>query len=150
MLKQTWGGGTQKNSKLHFWWPSFTSYHLFGHLGWQSLLKITKMVIITHRVNIETCNKNQTPRSLDQSSILAWCLPSWISAITRNHRNGNYNSLGQHRDLQQKPNLTQFGSIFNFNVMSAILDSSHYHKSQNGNYNSKSQHRDLHSSHYQK
>ena len=34
------------------------------------LPEIVKMAIITHRVNIETYNKNQTPLSLGQSSTL--------------------------------------------------------------------------------
>ena len=33
------------------WWPYFTSYHLVSHLGWQPLLEITKMAIITHRIS---------------------------------------------------------------------------------------------------
>ena len=42
------------------------------------------------------------------------------AAITRNHKNGNYNLWSQRRDLQPKPYPTKFGSIFNFNMMSAI------------------------------
>ena len=89
--------------------------------------KSQKMAIITHRINIETCNQNQTPLSLGQSSTLT-CQPSWILAIISDHKNGNYNSESQHRDLQ--PNPTKFGLMFNLNIMSAILDFSHYQKSQ--------------------
>ena len=80
------------------------------------------MAIITHRVNIEAWNQNQTPLSLGKSSTLTWYWPSWFSTITRNHRNGNYKSWSQHRDLKPKLNSSKFESIFNFNIMSAILD----------------------------
>ena len=88
------------------------------------------MAIITHGINIETCNQNQTPLSLGQSSTLTSCWPFWILAIMRNHKNSIYNSWSQHRDLKSKMNLTMFGSIFNFNMISAILDFGHYQKSQ--------------------
>ena len=42
--------------------------HDVSHLEFQPLSKITKMAIITQGVNIETCNPNQTPLSLGQSS----------------------------------------------------------------------------------
>ena len=63
--------GTWKNLKIAFSverWPSFTSYHLAGHLEWQLLPEITKTAIISNRVDIKTGNKNWTPLSLDQSS----------------------------------------------------------------------------------
>ena len=40
------------------------------------------------------------------------------------------NIESQHTDLQQNPNLTMFGSIFNFNIMLASLDFGHHQKSQ--------------------
>ena len=46
---------------------------------------------------------------------------SWMPAITRYH---------QKKTKSQKPNSTKFGSIINFSIMSAILDGSHYQKSQ--------------------
>ena len=65
ILKRSWGGGgTWKNCILDggdYWWPSFTSYHLVGHLGFQPLPEITKMVIITHRVNMETKKQKLNP-----------------------------------------------------------------------------------------
>ena len=66
----------------------------------------------------------------DYLSLLSSCQPSWIAAITRNPKNGNYDSYSQYRNLQQKPNPTKFGSIFNFNIMSAILDGNHYENLQ--------------------
>ena len=65
--------------------------------------------------------------------------------FTRNHKNGNYNLWSQHRDLQPKPNPTKFGSIFNFNMMSAILDAAITRNHKNDNYNLWSEHRDLQS-----
>ena len=67
------------------WWPSFTCYHLVGHLECQPSPEITKMAIKPHRVNI---------------------------------------------DLQQKTNPIKLWSIFNFNIISSILNFSHYEKSQ--------------------
>ena len=87
--------------------------------------------------------KNPTPLSLGQSSTFTSCWPSWISVITKNHKNGNYNLWSQHRDLQPTLNPTKFGSIFNFYMVSSILDFSYYQNNKNGNYNSWSQHRDL-------
>ena len=43
----------------------------------------------------------------------------------------------------KKPNTTKLGSIFNLNMMSDILDGSHYQKSQKWLYNSQSQNGDL-------
>ena len=37
---------------------------------------------------IETCNENWTALSLGQSSTKTWCQPSWMVAITKNHKNG--------------------------------------------------------------
>ena len=34
------------------------------------------------------------------------------------------------RDLQQKPNTTKFGSVFNLNMLLAILEGNYFHKSQ--------------------
>ena len=129
------------------------------------------ITLIICRVNIETCNKNQTPLSLDQSSTSTCCWSSWmaiiisiyksdfhysqsqhrdlqkkfkmplnfvqsstftccqpslIETIIRIHKNDSYHLHSKLRDLQQKPNATKFGSIFNFNILSAILDGSHY------------------------
>ena len=53
-----------------------------------------------------------------------------MPAITRNLKNDCYHSESLHRDLQQKLNTTKFVSVINFNMLLAILDSSHYQKSQ--------------------
>ena len=63
------------------WWPSLISYHIVSHLGWQPLPERTKMAAMTLLLKIETCNINQTPLSLGQSSISA--------AITRNDKNNH-------------------------------------------------------------
>ena len=59
---------------------------------------------------------------------LSSCQPSWMASITKNHKNDPYYSQTAHRELQQKINTTK--SIFNFNILSAILDGSHYQHSQ--------------------
>ena len=53
-----------------------------------------------------------------------------MAAITKKSQNGHCDSTVQDRDLQQRPDATKFGSVFNLNMMSAILDDSHYQKSQ--------------------
>ena len=50
------------------------------------------------------------------------CWPSWMAAITKNHKNGCCGSNVQDSDLQHKAKTVKFMSIFNFNMMSAILD----------------------------
>ena len=62
--------------------------------------------------------------------IVLYCWPSLMSAITKNHKNGCHFSKIDDRDLQKKPNPTKFGSTNNFDMLSAILDVSHYLKSQ--------------------
>ena len=106
------------------WWTSSIKYHLVTHLGWQPLPEITIMTPITHAVNIETCNKNQ--QTVGQSLTSTCCQPSWIEAIIRNHTSGCHCSQSHCRDLQQKSSSSKFGSIFNFNMLSALLDTSHY------------------------
>ena len=46
-------------------------------------------------------------------------------AIGKNHKNGYQDSIIQQRNLQKKQNTTKFGSIFNLNMLSAILDVSY-------------------------
>ena len=53
-----------------------------------------------------------------------------MATTTRNHKNDPYHAQSQHGDLQQKQNTTKFGSIFNFNMLSAIMDDTHYLDSQ--------------------
>ena len=118
-----WKTQKTQNSSLttdDLWWPSLISYHLVSHLWWQPLPEITKMTLTTDRVNIETCNKNQTPLSLGQSSTETCCQPSWMAAITWIHKSGCHHSESQQRYLQQKLNATKSGSVFNFNMLSAI------------------------------
>ena len=105
VMHQCWnkhggGGGLRKRRKTQNcilgggnpWWPSFTSHHLVSHLGWQPLPEITKMAIITHKVNIENWILTEPHQVWVNLSTLTWCWPSWILAIVRNHKNGNYNS----------------------------------------------------------
>ena len=47
--------------------------------------------------------------------------PSWMAAITRNYKSGCHYTQSQQRDLQQKLNTIKFGSIFNLNMLSALL-----------------------------
>ena len=103
--------------------------HHVSHLRCRPLPEITEMEITTHRVNIEAYNKNQTPLILGQSSTftnvshLRWQpLPEITEMEITTHRINT--------DLQQKPNITIFQSIFNYCIMLAILDVSHYQKSQ--------------------
>ena len=49
---------------------------------------------------IETCNENWTALSLGQSSTKTWCQPSWMVAITKNHKNGCQD--GQQNDSWSK------------------------------------------------
>ena len=56
--------------------------------------------------------------------------------VTKNHEHGDHGSIIEDRDLKWKPNTTKFGSIFNFNMLLAILDGSHYQKSQKWHYGS--------------
>ena len=60
---------------------------------------------------------------------LSTCQLSWMAAITRNHNNECYHSQTQ-QTYNKKPNTTKVGSIFSFNMLLAILDSSHCQKSQ--------------------
>ena len=53
------------------------------------------------------------------------CWPSWMVAIIRNHENGWCFPVGA-----IKPNTTTFGSIHNIDILSAILNGSHYQKLQ--------------------
>ena len=48
--------------------------------------KSQKMAAISLKLMIGTCNKNRTPLSLGQSTTLTCCRPSWMSAITQNHK----------------------------------------------------------------
>ena len=63
-------------------WVNLQLVHTVGYLGWQPLPEITKMTITKHRVNIETCSKNQTRLNLGQSSTFTYCQLSWMAAIT--------------------------------------------------------------------
>ena len=60
--------------------------------------------------------------------------PFWMAAMSKNLTNDYYGSMVKNRDLQQRLSITKFGSIFNVNmlsaILSAILNSSHYQKSQ--------------------
>ena len=58
-----------------------------------------------------------------------WCCqPFWMATITKNHWNDCHASTSKNRDLQWKPNITNFRSIFNANISLTILDGSHYQK----------------------
>ena len=46
------------------------------------------------------------------------------------HKNGWYGSTVTDGDFKLKPNTTMFGKIFNLNMLSTILEGSHYQKSQ--------------------
>ena len=70
-------------------------------------------------------------RGLPQVSFCDQLGPSWMSAITRNYKNGCHGSTIEDEDLQQQtPTIPKFGSVFNLNMLLAILDVSHYQKSQ--------------------
>ena len=94
---------------------------------------------MTNRIIIKTYNKYQTPLSVGQSSIPTICQSPWMRVIARNHKNGCCDIAIQHRKLKQKPNTTNFGTIFNFYVLLVILDNNH----KSGCHDSNSQHRDL-------
>ena len=47
---------------------------------------------------LRTCNKNRTPLSLGQLTTLTCCRPSWMSAISQNHKNGCHFSKFDDRD----------------------------------------------------
>ena len=83
--------------------------------------QISKMAIIQHR----DLQQKLIPLNLGQSS--TWT--SWIAAITKKHKNGFHDSIIQHRDFQQKLNTIKFWSIFDGNILSAILYSSPYQNS---------------------
>ena len=53
-----------------------------------------------------------------------------MAAITKNLMNDYHGFTIHDRDLQQKPSNTKFGSIFNLNMLSAILGGNHYQKCQ--------------------
>ena len=57
---------TQNTGDL--WWSCVISSHVVDYLGWQPLPKMTKTATVILPFNIETCNKNETPLSLGQSS----------------------------------------------------------------------------------
>ena len=85
---------TGKKKYFQFRWRGH-----FVHIC-QPLPKITKMAAISLKSIIGTCNKKQTPQSLGQSTTLTCCQPSWMSAITENHKNGYHFSKIDDRDLQ--------------------------------------------------
>ena len=68
------------------------------------------------------------------------CCPSYKTVITKNHY---HCTIIQDRDLQKQAPTTKFGSIFNLNMLSTILDVNHYKKSQNGCHSSIVQDRHL-------
>ena len=55
---------------------------------------------------------------------LSSCWPSWISAISKSHKNCYYHPTikDRSRDLKTKPNTTKIGWIIKLNKLSAILD----------------------------
>ena len=98
------------------WWLPMTNYHLVDHIGWQPLQEITKMTSITHRVNTEIWNKNQTLLSVGKASNSTWWQP--LQEITKMALITCIVNI----ETWNKKNTTKFGSIFNFNMMLAILD----------------------------
>ena len=79
---------------------------------------------------IGTYNKNRTPLSLGQLTTLTCCRPSWMSAITKNHKSAAISLKLMIGTCNKNRTPTKFGSIDNFDMLSAILDVSHYPKSQ--------------------
>ena len=75
-----------KRKKGPFGYIYLDSYGIVSHRWFQPLPKYHN--IISLKLIIGTCNKNQTPLTFSQSKTLICCLPSWVSAITKNHKNG--------------------------------------------------------------
>ena len=67
---------------LEWHWPSLISYHIVGNFGCQPLPKKDKNDYHDSTVQ-ETCNNNQMPLNLGQSSTSTCCWPSWMTAITK-------------------------------------------------------------------
>ena len=74
-------------TKHHKVWFNLQLKYAAGHLEWQPLLKITKMLLMALLLKIETCNEKKTPLSLGLSSIRTGC-QTWMEAITKNYKNG--------------------------------------------------------------
>ena len=56
---------------------------------WMIAIKIiTKIVTMVLLFKIDTCIINKIPLSLGQCPTWTFCQPSWMSAITKNHKNG--------------------------------------------------------------
>ena len=57
-----------------------------------------------------------------------------MAGITKNHKNDYYGFVVHNRDLHQTLSTIKFGSIFNLNmllaILAVILDGSNYQKSQ--------------------
>ena len=49
-----------------------------------------------------------------------------MTAITKNYKNGYQGSAIQDKTCNQRPNTTKYLSTFNLNMLSAVLDVSHY------------------------
>ena len=63
------------SSKGELWWPSLISYHVVSHVECQPLPEIAKMDVMALPLKIETCNENQTPLSVGESSNWTYCQP---------------------------------------------------------------------------
>ena len=65
---------------------------------------------------------------------MSCCWPFWMAGITKNHKNDYHGSVVHNSDLHQTPSTIKFGSIFNLNmllaILATILDCSHYQISQ--------------------
>ena len=83
---------TQKKCNFQFRWRGrsvdiLDMCDIVGHLGLQPLLETRnsqKWTPFSLSLKIETCNKNQAPLSLGQSTTPTCCQLSWMAAINRN------------------------------------------------------------------
>ena len=101
------------------------SWIYFFHMICEIHIILCKMRFIPYKVRL-----NQTSWKSKNSKFQFGCRDFWqlsyywlfwIAAITKIPKSGNYDSRIQDRDLQQKPNIFKFGSIFNFNCQDVRL-----------------------------
>ena len=74
-------------------------------------------------------NENQAPLHFSFNLNMLQYWSSWMAAINRNCKNDYHGSAVRSKDLQWKPTIPIFGSIFNLNVLLAILNLNHYQES---------------------